>query len=287
MKVFVQQRSPQLMNQLYRKHIGGLKMKKIISLVVLISSIVIAQSETTKTLIELKLNAAAIQNTSLEFQNSKQGMIVSTPTSQLPEAAAQKKSPALAIVYSLLLPGMGELYAGRYDSGKYFTIAEGVLWGAYTGFELYGNWQRDNYKAFAQSAGGVNLEGKNSDYFATITNYQNITDYNKAMDLQGGFSVEYNPTTYYWNWQNDSQRREYKSMWTSSEQTYNNVRFVVGAMILNRLISAINAVRFVSAYNKSLNQPVGSNQGEWNIIVGVDNKPTLPTTLTFNFIKSF
>ena len=262
-------------------------MKKIISLVVLISSIIVAQSEQTKSLIELKLKAAAIQNSSLVIQNLKTGTQSPTSFNRMPEADIQRKSPALAILYSVLLPGMGELYAGRYDSGKYFTIAEGVLWGTFTGFELYGNWQANNYKSFAVSNGGVNLAGKGSDYFATIANYQSITDYNKAMNLQGAYPLVYNTTTLYWNWGNDNQRTTYKSMWTSSEQAYNNVRFVVGAMILNRLISAINAVRFVSAYNKSLSQPVGKNQGDWNLIVGVDNKPTLPPTLTFNFIKSF
>jgi hypothetical protein len=262
-------------------------MKKIISLVVLVSSILVAQSEQTKSLIELKLSAASIPNSSLEIQNMKSGINGSTSGPRLPATDNQKKSPALAILYSVLLPGMGELYAGRYDSGKYFTIAEGVLWGTFTGFELYGNWQVNNYKSFAQSNGGVNLSGKGSDYFATIGNYQSINDYNKAMDQQGAYNLLYNTSTYHWNWGSDIQRNNYKSMWTSSEQTYNNVRFVVGAMILNRLISAINAVRFVSAYNKALSQPVGENQGDWNIIVGVDNSPTLPTTLTFNFIKSF
>ena len=263
-------------------------MKKVISLVVLVSSIIVAQSEQTKSLLELKIKAAAYQNSSLEIQNMKTGIQPPITGAYQPDADIQKKSPALAILYSALLPGMGELYAGRYDSGKYFTIAEGVLWGAFTGFELYGNWQQNNYKSFAQSNGGVNLNGKNSDYFANIANYQNILDYNKAMDLQGTYNLLYNTSTFYWNWGDDNQRKAYKSMWTSSEQTNNNIRFVVGAMILNRLISAINAVRFVSAYNKALSQPVGSQQGGyWNISVGVDNKPTLPTTLTFNFIKSF
>ena len=287
MKTFVQQRSSQSKNQLYRKHIGRLNMKKIISLVVLVSSIIVAQSEQTKSLIELKFQASAIQNSSLEIQNMKSGIQGQISVVQQPESDFQKKSPALAILYSVLLPGMGELYAGRYDSGKYFTIADGVLWGTFAGFELYGNWQQNNYKSFAQSNGGVNLSGKGSDYFANIANYQSITDYNKAMDLQGSYNLVLNTSTYYWNWENDNQRNAYKSMWSSSEQTYNNVRFVVGAMILNRLISVINAVRFVNAYNKSLSRPVGSNEPDWNIIVGVDNRPTLPTTLTFNFIKSF
>ena len=43
-----------------------------------------------------------------------------------------------------------------------------------------------------------------------------------------------------------------------------------------------NAVRLVSAYNKNLSQEVS-----WNISVGLNNHPTLPTSITFNFVKSF
>jgi len=50
----------------------------------------------------------------------------------------KKKSNGLAILYSMILPGMGELYAGSYDSGIYFTIADGVLWGTYVGMNVYG-----------------------------------------------------------------------------------------------------------------------------------------------------
>jgi len=45
-----------------------------------------------------------------------------------------KKSVVLAVVASLILPGMGELYAGSFESGKYNLIAEGGLWLTYSGF---------------------------------------------------------------------------------------------------------------------------------------------------------
>ncbi len=51
-----------------------------------------------------------------------------TPMLQDQAAAPSKKSVGLAAIYSLLLPGMGELYAEGFSSGKYFLIAEGVLW---------------------------------------------------------------------------------------------------------------------------------------------------------------
>ncbi|MCK7525624.1 MAG: hypothetical protein MZV64_52480 [Ignavibacteriales bacterium] len=51
-----------------------------------------------------------------------------------------------------------------------------------------------------------------------------------------------------------------------------DIRFVVGGLILNRLISAINAARLVSSYNKRLEEEVS-----WNFSVGFMNAPNLPT----------
>jgi hypothetical protein len=259
-------------------------MKNIISLVVLLSSIAFAQSEQTKSLIELK-QLSAVKDQQIAVGGQKPAVInsqqqVSNIQYQVPDN--KKKNPALAILYSMLLPGMGELYAGDYSSGKYFTIADGVLWGAFVGFETYGKWKENDYKSFAESNGGVNLSGKQSDYFANIGIYQSIDDYNAAMELNRNFDRTYNTAAYYWKWNDNEQRKAYRDLWSSSESAYTNVRFVVGALILNRLISAVNAVRLVSAYNKNLSQEVS-----WSVSVGVNHHPTLPTSITFNFVKEF
>jgi len=62
----------------------------------------------------------------------------------------------------------------------------------------------------------------------------------------------------------------------------NNLRFVVGGLILNRVISAINAVRLVAAYNKSQTTDLS-----WNVSVSVSNPETLPSSLLFNFQTEF
>ncbi|MGE5845236.1 MAG: hypothetical protein ACM34O_00835 [Ignavibacteria bacterium] len=193
----------------------------------------------------------------------------------------KKKNTGLAIIYSLLLPGMGELYAESYSSGKYFTIAEGALWGVYIGMNAYANWQEEKYKSFATSNGGVNTAGKNKEYFANIGVYENIDAYNDAKALERNFAAMYDAQQYYWSW-SDNDRKRYRSQWTSSEEAYNNIRFVVGGLILNRIMSAINAVRLVSAYNKRQSSELG-----WNFSVGILNQVNLPAGISFNFQSSF
>jgi hypothetical protein len=194
----------------------------------------------------------------------------------------QKKKVGLAILYSMLLPGMGELYAGDYSSGKYFTIADALLWGSYIGFYSYGNMRKSDYKSYAATYAGVNNNGKDDSYYTIIGNYLNIQQYNDEKALERNFNEMYNVDQYYWNWQNAGQRSAYKDMWTSSESAYNDLKFVAGALILNRVISMINAVRLVSAYNNRQNDELS-----WQVSFGVNNSPTLPNRFSFNFQTKF
>ena len=244
---------------------------KIISLLLLfLSQIIFSQTNEIKSLQELK---SSIKNSDGDSQEANFIM-----NSNLDN---EKKSVGLGIIYSLLLPGMGELYAGDYNIGKYFTIADGVLWGTFIGMNVYSNWQKDDYKSYAASNADVNNSGKDADYYATIGNYTSIETYNDEKALERNFDQMYNTEQYFWKWNSTEERRTYRSMWTSAEQTDNDIRFVVGGLILNRVASAINAARLVTSYNNRLQEEVG-----WNFSVGFKNQLNLPTSITFNFQKS-
>lgn len=244
-------------------------MKRIFLIIIICSFSAFSQEIDHKNLLHLKN----------ELKTSTDNSQIELAVSNLIEP--KKKSPGLAILFSLMLPGMGELYADSYESGKYFTIAEGVMWGTYIGINTYGNWQKDRYKSFAAANGGVNVEGKDDDYFATISEYLNIEQFNNEKALQRNFTEMLNENQYFWKWSSED-RRTYRSMWVSSEQAYNNLRFVVGAMIINRIASVVNAVRLVSAYNKRQNEELG-----WNISAGIDNSINLPNHFTLNFQTRF
>jgi len=246
-------------------------MKKILVLLFLFAACAYSQNKSQFKTLELENSIKTTAN----LQTSNQNMTFFSEQ-------YSKKSPGLAILLSMLLPGMGELYADNYSSGKYFTVAEGMLWGAYIGMNTYGNWLKDQYKSFAVSSAGVNSQGKNADYYATIANYLNIDEYNNDQALNQNFSAMYNSSQYHWNWQSQNDRKAYRNLWVSGEQAHNDLRFVVGALILNRIASAINAARLVAAYNKRL-----SDQMSWNVSVGVVNSNTVPSSLTFNFQASF
>lgn len=163
-----------------------------------------------------------------------------------------KKKVATAILYSMILPGMGELYAGNYSSGKYFTVAEGLLWASYAGARYFANHLQDNYKTFANTNAGITSESKNSDYWVNIGLYNNVDDYNFAMVKQGNYRAMYNNSADAWNWSSEDNKARYRSMWKSTENVRNNSNLLLSVLVLNRIASAINAVRLVTLYNKGL-----------------------------------
>ena len=246
---------------------------KLLSLIFLLATaIVFPQTETTKSIQELK-------NSVKDSEKSYDASTVSINSFETTE----KKSVGLGIIYSLLLPGMGELYADAYNTGKYFTIADGVLWGTLIGMSAYSNWQEDNYKAYAASTGGViNDSNKDEDFYANIGDYTSVYTYNDQKALERNFDEMYDEEAYFWKWNTTDERRAYRDMWNSSETASNNIRFVVGGLILNRIVSAINAARLVSSYNNRLEEEVS-----WNFSVGFMSQPNLPTSLSLNVQKSF
>jgi len=246
---------------------------KLFSIILLLSStIIFSQTENPKSIQELK---NSVKNSDVNYESSSISI-----NSYLD---SEKKSVGLGIVYSLLLPGMGELYADAYSVGKYFTIADGLLWGTFIGMNAYSNWQEDSYKSYAASeAGVINDANKDEDYYANIGDYTSVYTYNEQKALERNFDEMYDEQTNFWKWNSTDERRTYRDMWNSSETASNGIRFVVGGLILNRLISAINAARLVSAYNNKLEEEVS-----WNFSVGFMNTPNLPTSLALHVQKSF
>lgn len=242
-------------------------MKKTFVLLVLNFALLFAQGNQTASFEELKYQF--MQNITIDSSKEIQ-------------YKQQKKKTGLAILYSALLPGMGELYAGGYSSGKYFTIADGILWSGLIGVSAYAKNKENNYKSFAQAYGSVNLNGKDDKYFADIGNYLDIYQYNRRQELDRNFEDIYNEQTHYWKWSGQTQRSEYRGMWKSSEQAYNSTRFIVGALILNRIASIINAIRLVNAHNKNLKKELG-----WEIGFNYSNTISRPNNLSMHFVTTF
>jgi hypothetical protein len=183
------------------------------------------------------------------------------PMVQEQAAAPSKKSVGMAALYSLLLPGMGELYAEGFSSGKYFLIAEGALWLGYAAVEIHGNDLRDGARSYAVAHAGVDVTGKDDDFFVDIGNFMTVDDYNEKRLRDREVARLYDPAAgYSWRWDTDASRATYKDQRISSENMYNNRKFVGIAILVNHIVSAINAARCAIAYNRAQEDVLGDLQ---------------------------
>jgi hypothetical protein len=168
-------------------------------------------------------------------------------------AAAERKSGTLAVLASIVLPGMGELYAGRFDAGKYPLMVEGGLWLGLIGVNSYGMWIQDDARTFASQHAGVNGAGKDDQFYVNIENYSTLDEYNSAQLVQYNFNAVYpNTAEWQWSWDADANRSAYRQQRIHSDEMHNAVAFFVMGMVANRIWSAIESALFVRRYNAAL-----------------------------------
>ena len=194
----------------------------------------------------------------------------------------EKKNVTLAVVYSLLLPGMGELYVGDYSLGKYFTIAEGGLWITLGAVQWYATGLQDDARRFAVQHAQVNLNGKNDQYFVDIGEFQTIDGFNEQILRNREPRKVYNPQESYWNWDSDANRQTFTDLRVASDEKFNDVRFVAAAIGVNHLISAINAARLAISHNHNVDEA-----DLLNIKAGVIGGLTHPSGILISVSKNF
>lgn len=191
-----------------------------------------------------------------------------------------KKSVPLAVGLSLLFPGMGELYVGDYRIGRYLTGAEATLWLTYASLNYYGRWIRDDARTFASINANVNISGKDDKFFVNIGNYSDVYQYNERKLQDRKEEQLYDPQSdYYWKWNNESNRLKYRSLRIKSDDVLNSTQFVLGAILANHIISAVNAGRLAIKYNEATNTAFHINTN----VKGTVDFPVLVLTISKNF----
>jgi hypothetical protein len=167
--------------------------------------------------------------------------------------AGTHPSRAKAFFLSLAVPGAGEYYAGSKKAATVFFGAECTLWAVFGGFKSYGAaWEHD-YRIYAAAhAGVVDPAGKGHDYYANIENYMTVVDYNDAKLQQRDLRALYpEGRGFDWKWDSIESRRRFEQMRIRSDRAMRNSTFVIGGIVLNHLISGIDAIRAARANGRS------------------------------------
>jgi hypothetical protein len=176
----------------------------------------------------------------------------------------ESKSVALAVVLSLILPGAGEWYASDFQAAKYFLVADGTFWMTYAAFEYRGNWLREDARLFATEHAGASFANKDDQFLVNLGLYSSVAEYNQARLRDREFNQLYDSEGYHWQWDTDANRLRLKDLRVNSDQMYQDAKFAIGALVVNRLISAFSAGRAAGRANAS-----SGSEGTWRVGAGV------------------
>lgn len=207
-------------------------------------------------------------------------------------------SPAKAVLYSLLLPGLGDYKLGNRGRAAGFFAAEGIIWISYAVFEVQGHQREDEYQALAVRFAGVTRTGHSDDFYATLREYQNSDEYEADVKFDGRIELsenglypdrvgadaldryftenrlgDYEP----WQWSSTERRLQYSEVRSSSKTSYRRADYMLAAAAANRVVSAIAA--FASARSAQRAEDVGYHLDFTPATRGVD--------VTLFFTRSF
>jgi hypothetical protein len=169
-----------------------------------------------------------------------------------PAPAPRKKSVSRAFFSSLLIPGLGEAYTGHTGYTQFFLTVETVGWGLFLANNLHVASLEEDYQNYAVQHAGVNRQGKDAQYWIDIGKYDDIYEFNEQRRRDRDLAALYGENaSNFWRWDTYDNRLYYDWKRIQTRNIENTQTYIIGALVLNHLVSAINALRLARKYNRS------------------------------------
>ena len=154
--------------------------------------------------------------------------------------------------HSIVLPGLGEYKSNYKQRSLTFFITESCLWLGLYYSSSASQWYEDDYIAFAQSHASTSLSPRTNQYYINLSNYDNIYEYNTAMQQQRNPGAVYNVDEYFWDWNSLTNQRKFSSYRYDAGLYNKYTKFIAAGLILNRIVSFINML-YLERFDKPSN----------------------------------
>ena len=163
----------------------------------------------------------------------------------------KSRSRAKSVLYSLIIPGAGQWSMGYKGRAKFFMGAEFLLWVGYFGTNAYANVIQDNYQSYAAVHAGSSSLNKDEQYWIDIGSSDNIYAFNEQRLRDRNKKALYSENAAnYWQWETKESRKYYNNLRVQEHDWERRATFIVGAFVLNRVVSAIDVIRIIRKENK-------------------------------------
>ncbi len=203
------------------------------------------------------------------------GAQIAEPT----ETVTASRSPVKAAALSLLLPGLGQRYADgswRTTSSLVATADVGLWLGLIQTLRTRSS-RIDSYRALAVSGAQADVEGKNRRFFLNLATYRSSDEYlevqlrNRAWD-----QLDYvSDPSFQWSWAEEEDFLAFRDLRESSETLGRRRSVLIAALVANRAISALVALRKAGRANRDPARvavgppPVGESWPTLHVTVGL------------------
>lgn len=205
-------------------------------------------------------------------------------------------SPGRAMLYSLLLPGLGQQYAGRPERARLSYVIEGAIWTSFAAFRIQSSHQKDRFIEFAQRFGGVNPAGKDDEYWRLIANYQEsegdagsanefVRRQARALypDDRAAQQAYEQANGYFgdmaWDWQTSDNLARYKQLRSRSIDSRDRGRYSIALALVHRVVSVIDVARIAHLANRPADtgqRDALAPRGQFGLALGGDAEGTVP-----------
>ncbi len=172
-----------------------------------------------------------------------------------------------AMIASAVIPGTGQWLLGEKTKAEIFLWLDGAIWLTYAGLSWYGNSKENDARLFAVNWSDAKMK-QEAEYYKALERYDNSAQYNidvmrearylypDSIDAQKQYLAE---NGYFddvaWDWDSDSSRLTYYYKRKSARTTLHHAGLILGATLINRLISCLDCALFTS--DRSLTKKVG------------------------------
>lgn len=182
-----------------------------------------------------------------------------TPPSTSPaETGTAPSGGAKPFLYSILLPGLGQLSMGEKGHAIPFFIAEGLIWTNYVYWKVAQGKRQDDYIEQAQLNAGVGVSDAEDDYWGLVGQYTRSSGegpnsyeedirrdarelYPSDPAAQDAYVAEHLPTgDQAWEWSTEELRSQYKDTRDSANSADHKAKYSFAAALVNRVVSVID-----------------------------------------------
>jgi hypothetical protein len=165
-----------------------------------------------------------------------------------------EKSPASAMLRSLVVPGWGQYYVDKTDwsRGRIHLMADVTILSSYFGIELNTARLESNRNTFAMKHAGIDLSQHSRNVRLYVSEFNSVQEYNDFQERTRNWNLIIQQSdAINWHWDDDSRRNQFTSLNNRIDQQRQQLPALLTLMLVNRVLAGVHA--YTQAMDMGLN----------------------------------